>query len=937
MILPRPVALFILLYIIQAASFSEHLLAQTTIKGTIYDLLTGETLIGANVVLKGTTTGSQSGLDGTFEIKTDKPYPIDVSVSYIGYVSQDVTVKDSLPIKIILKANKISLQSVDVTGSRISEKQKESALTIESMDIIAVKETPAVSFYDGLGQLTGVDLTAASIGFKIVNTRGFNSTSPVRSLQIIDGVDNASPGLNFSLGNFLGASELDISKVDLVVGASSAFYGPNAFNGVISMSTRSPFAAPGLEVSIKTGTNSLLENAVRFAQIVKNRKGEEKFAYKFNLYYLKVNDWEANNFSATPQSKSNESNPGGYDAVNVYGDEYLTGFDQSQNPGSYPGFGVIARKGYKESDLVDYNTENLKAGLALHYKITENTELIYAFNFGTGTTIYQGDNRYSLKDIKFYQNRVELRHKDKWFIRAYSTQEDAGKSYDAFFTALLLQNAAKSNGDWYQDYVNYWTSQVKNPLQNLPGYPQPPVWPYTPEEYQAYLSSINPFLAANYNDTLVYYHGLTQAYANGIGNPINQNVPYLEPGTEAFDTAFAGITSRLTFGQGGSRFYDRSALYHIHGEYKFTPKIMDITVGGNFRLYTPNSAGTIFSDTSGVKITNKEGGVYAGIEKRLANQKLKLNFTIRADKNENFDLLISPAASAVYNINAKNIVRASLSSAIRNPTLSDQYLYYQVGRAILIGNKDGYHNLVTIPSLQAFVDAPFQNFNTLEYFDVKAVRPEEVKTVELGYRATLSERLYVDVGGYYSWYDNFIGYKIGADIDTFTVTIPGLPPYKTWAFNNVLRVATNSADQVTTNGVSVSLNYYVGNNYAITTNYSWNTLDRHGSEDPLIPAFNTPEHKYNIGFSGRDLRQFSFNVNYKWVDGFKYEGSPQFTGYIDSYGSLDAQVSYKVNQEKLIFKLGCSNVLNNEHYEVYGGPLVGRLTYFSIFIKTADL
>ena len=73
------------------------------------------------------------------------------------------------------------------------------------LDILAIKETPSANFYDGLGGFKGVDISTASLGFKIINTRGFNSTSPVRSLQIIDGVDNQAPGMNFSLGNFLGA------------------------------------------------------------------------------------------------------------------------------------------------------------------------------------------------------------------------------------------------------------------------------------------------------------------------------------------------------------------------------------------------------------------------------------------------------------------------------------------------------------------------------------------------------------------------------------------------------------------------------------------------------------------------------------------------------------------------------------------------------------
>jgi outer membrane receptor for ferrienterochelin and colicin len=194
--------------------------------------------------------------------------------------------------------------------------------------------------------------------------------------------------------------------------------------------------------------------------------------------------------------------------------------------------------------------------------------------------------------------------------------------------------------------------------------------------------------------------------------------------------------------------------------------------------------------------------------------------------------------------------------------------------------------------------------------------------------------VYLDFSGYYSYYKNFIGYKIGADVDTFSVPII-FPPftYTDLRFNNVLRVATNAEDVVTTRGVSVGLNYYLGKYYALTTNYSYNILDLGGSDDPLIPAFNTPEHKFNIGFNGRDIQNFSFNINYKWVDGFNYEGSPQFTGYIESYGVLDAQINYKFDKDRLIFKLGSSNVLDNQHYEVYGGPLVGRLYYFSIILS----
>lgn len=901
-----------------------------TISGVVKDAKTNETLIGANVVIKGTTNGAITNVDGKFSIKYENAFPATIVISYVGYLSQEAVVENDKEVTLKLSANEVQLKGAEVSGSRISEKQKESPLTVEAMDIIAIKETPAANFYEGLGQLKGVDLTSASIGFKVINTRGFNSTSPVRSLQIIDGVDNQSPGLNFSLGNFLGSSELDVQKVDLVVGASSAFYGPNAFNGVISMTTRSPFIKPGLEVFYKMGERDMIETGFRWAEVFKNKEGQEKFAYKLNMSFFQANDWEANNLSPTQQSKNGESNTGGYDAVNIYGDEYINGTDYTKNAGAFPGLGVYYRKGYAEKDLVDYNTKNGKLGVAFHYKIMPDIEAILSSNFGTGTTIYQGDNRYSLKDIWFLQNRIEVKKENKWFIRAYSTNENAGKSYDAYFTALLLQKAAKSDGDWKIDYENYWNDHYGlGYVRTFPGFPQPPG---PGPAYVEWLNQINPFLDQNYHDSLVVFHQNAQEFATGIGNPNNQNYPYFEPGTMQFDTAFAGITSRKSYGEGGSRFFDKSALYHVHGEYKFTTEVMDITVGGNYRMYRPNSEGTIFSDTNGVKIKNSEFGFYAGIEKNVLDEKLKLNVTARLDKNENFDYLISPAISAVYQAFKENYFRVSFSSAIRNPTLTDQYLYYQVGRAILIGNKDGYNDLVTVPSLIRFYDLN-KNFDSLSFFNVKPVRPEEVKTLEGGYRATLFERLYIDLGGYYSWYNYFIGYKLGVDVDTFSYQSPFGGTIRDLNINNALRVATNSEDKVTTAGFSIGVNYYFGKHYAAIANYSWNKLDLHGSTDPLIPAFNTPENKYNIGINGREINNWGFNINYKWVEGFQFEGSPQFTGYIDSYDMVDVQVNRKFPELYSTLKLGASNALNNKHYEVYGGPQVGRLIYFSVLIE----
>jgi outer membrane receptor protein involved in Fe transport len=373
-------------------------------------------------------------------------------------------------------------------------------------------------------------------------------------------------------------------------------------------------------------------------------------------------------------------------------------------------------------------------------------------------------------------------------------------------------------------------------------------------------------------------------------------------------------------------------LYHLSGEYRFSIGTLDIRTGGNFRLYAPYSKGTIFLDTAAnQRIYNKEFGLYIGIEKKFMNEKLKASITNRVDKNQNFNYLWSPAASLVY-IEKEQVFRISVSSAIRNPTLSDQYINLNVGRATLLGNLHGFDSLVTTTSL---VNALNYGRDKLEYFNVAAVKPEHVQTIELGYRNTIGKKLFIDLSFYHSWYQDFIGYKIGAKVDW-----PALSPFIN--DEHVYRVATNSKDQVTTLGFSAGIQYFFRKYLGVNGNYSYNQLDMHGSTDQLIPAFNTPLNKYNIGINGRDfplkvrgkrMEHLGYAINYKWVQGFMYEGSPQFTGYVPSYDMVDVQVSKYVPKMRCTFKLGANNILDNRKFQVYGGPVIGRLAYFSILLE----
>ncbi|HNM70589.1 MAG: TonB-dependent receptor [Bacteroidetes bacterium] len=945
--------------------------AQYELRGTVTDKATGETVIGAVVKVKGEAKGVSTDLDGKFTLKVTQLPPFVIVITSMGYAAQEIAVASlDEPVKARMGPDEVMLREAVIVKERISEKQKQAPLTVESMDVIAIKEAPSGDFYESLGTLKGVDMTAASMGFKVINTRGFNSTSPVRSLQLIDGVDNQSPGLNFSLGNFLGASDLDVMKVDIIAGASTAFYGPGAFNGVVSMSTKSPWTFPGLSVSVKGGERDLLEGAVRWAQVFKDKEGRDKFAYKLNLFALRATDWYAQNYGATGNSPTTVANAGGYDGVNIYGDEnvtvnndYTRSLFERRNS---PGLGIFLRPGYKESDLVDYGTDNIKAGTSVHYKLTDDIEVIGAGSYSRGSTVYHGENRYRLKNIQFHQERLEIRQKDKWYVRGYHTGEDAGNTYDIFTTALRLQDASGATSRWNTAYYNLWQTWIKGPgtggvpglLQSQTGWYQPgqeatdSLGPgTTAETYDAYLTGfIN-----SHPDLFQYYHQLVTDSVN------NTNDTYLDPayvpGTQRFDDAFNAITGKL-FTEGGSRFYDRSRLVHAMGEYRFKPGFGEISVGGNFRQYMPDSRGTIFKDTAGVKIRNREYGLFVGLEKPFVDSTLKMTATLRMDHNQNFDPQFSPALSLVYSRTPAHVWRLSFSSAIRNPTLADQYFHYNVGRAILLGNVEGQFergrdSLITVASFDRYRSTPGANLISglaeLDYFNIDRIRPEKARTIEVGYRGTHWESWYFDVSAYHSWYTDFIGYMIGIDAAFDPTT--GFP----LGGIQVYRLAANATSLVRTMGGNFGVTHY-RKKAVYTFNYSYNQLIS-GADDPIIPAYNTPLNKFNLGVSGHeyripwtDKRDLGFGVNYKFIEGFTFTGSPQFSGPIRTYDMVDAQLSVGFPKAHLTVKLGASNLfgiaplfdkdvpssdrferaVNNKVYMVYGGPQVGRLAYLQL-------
>nr|MCU0338300.1 TonB-dependent receptor [Spirosomataceae bacterium] len=763
------------------------LLAQTKIAGTVTDAATKDGLVGISVQVKGKVIGTISDVKGNFSLTTSTPTPFTLLVTSVGYETQEIQVTgDRTDLKIVMKEQAILGQEVVVSASRVEESVLQSPVTVEKMDIRAMQSTPAPSFYDALRNIKGVEMSTQSLTFSNFNTRGFSGNGNVRVVQMVDGMDNQAPGLNFAVANIVGASELDVESVELIPGAASALYGPNALNGLLLTTTKSPFLYQGVSAYAKLGmmnasnrtarySNEALgatpyyDVAFRYAKAFNN-----KVAFKLNAAFLTAQDWQAtdyrdqsllNGFGLEGTRATNR----GYNGVNIYGDidPGITMFQVLQSalttPGSPlgqlnagvnqlagllgPAAGLtqqqaysriltdlyaqplgfnLARTGYRERDLVDYTAKSLKFNASLHYRLNENVEAILQANWGTGTTVYTGADRYYIQNFTMGQYKAELKGSN-FFLRGYTTQENSGDSYAVGIAGLGVNNS------WRFVNNRIDTSPTSAFFGTFAG-------TYAGASFPVFAGALQRALAGG-AAPLAAYQSALQATAMGsaqylaaANNAIGNNAPAFAPGTPEFERQLAAVVGRPIPGNAdgvGAKFLDRTNMYHVEGMYNFNkqidPKKLELIVGGNYRIYNLRSNGTIFFNEAGrgSEPSISEYGFYTQLGKTIA-EKVKLTGSVRYDKNQNFAGQFSPRISAVYSANRNHNIRASYQTGFRIPTTQNQFIDLLTPQARLIGGLPTVRNFYGLQSGTTVALTP-QGLRPFTFTDFK---PERVKTFD---------------------------------------------------------------------------------------------------------------------------------------------------------------------------------------------------------------
>ncbi len=910
-----------------------------------------EPLPGVSITIKNTISGTISDDDGTFTLKTKLKFPFTIQFNSIGFAPREVQVLDAQSkLSIELNTQDVLVNEVVVSASKIEESILKSPVAIEKLDIRAIRQAAGASFYDALENVKGVQMLTSSLTFKVPNTRGFNVPNNFRFLQLIDGVDMQAATLGVPLGNAIGATELDIQSVEIIPGTASALYGMNAINGLANLQTKSAFINQGLSLYQKVGVNHvdgvdrdpsvLTETAVRYAKAF-----NDKFAFKLNFSSLQGTDWVANGLvDQNPQNLgtanpnfpelSGENNPA-RDQWSRYGDDRQARQAITVNyKGKSQSFNV-ARTGYLEKDLIYPTVRNLKFDGGLFYKLNEKVELSYNYRYGIMDGIFQRGNRIQLKDVTVQNHKVELRGSDL-LLRFYVLQENTGKSYNLNPLAYNLDLNNATNAVWGTKFKNELQTQINNDVD------------------LATAMSLARIAAdkGRAEPSTPQFDALKNTIVNSNNWDILSSVPTGAP-------------------NGGAALWQSSHTYHFDFQYSFSKfKWAKVLVGTDYRRYEVVPDGNTFVDFArpletrtlpdangsfGANQIYTKYGVFVQATKLFLKDKLKVTTSARVDNNPEFSPKFNPRVAFVYTIAEKHNVRASFQTGYRFPALFEAFSFLnnasvrRVGGLARVNEGIGFNeNSYTLASVDIFTaavnkdiatgiaknDAALKNRSLLTVANLPSMKPEQIKSFEIGYKSVLFDnKLSVDFDAYFNAYTGFLGQvEVSVPTSGKVESDAAVIDMLTRAKQNRFRVYTNAKNVYKSYGSSLGLNYNFYKSFTVSGNINYNALSKNPNPDIFLTGFNTPDWVANVSVGNREvIKNVGFNVVWRWQDTVYWE-STLANGQIPAFSTVDAQFNVKIPKLKSTIKVGGSNIFNKRYTQFAAGPTIGGLYYVAVTV-----
>lgn len=938
--------------------------------GKITDSQTDDPLIGANVVLSGNglSTGAATDINGEYYIKDVPLGSYQIKITYIGYSDFNSNLEvssDSQTFNAQLSISAIQLDEYIVTASRRREKITDAPAAISLISELKIRNASNPNLGDYFKNIKGVDFTASGLDSYNLSARGFNSSFSSRLLTLTDGRMANVPSLRLIAYNVIPLTSDDVRQIEVVLGPSSALYGPNAHAGVVNIISKRPKESKGTVVGITGGTRNFLKTQVRHAGSI------GKLGYKMSLVQFNANDWEyIENSEKEAHYRQWLDDAGDGDELDDYFEDGLAWWDGWDIKVDRDGDGIVdttyLAKDNKVndrdedgiSDIPHFKINNTRFDIRTDYDFSPDHFISLNYGFAQATNInITGIGRYLADDwiYQFFQGRWVYKN---WYAQAYLN------------TSLSGNTRNMRTGGIVTDHSKFFHFQFQHNLD------------------------------FNFLDTKLIWGG---DYQRTMPKTFGTILPDGQPGRNPVSYDEDGIDND---GDGKIDEWDELLVTNEFGFYSQSQsKLSD-----HFQL--------ILSGRVDLHSGQQEDGGIKFLKDPLSGETMEYFPQI----SPKIGLLYKPNDSQTFRLTAARAFNTPSSQGLYLEVLAAQYSVFPV---MARGNKDGYtftrdasgelmmfdvragsssefrwSNMPTGSALYipAVLGRPGQFVNAEDYTKIEPVRSEEVWTYEFGYSGFISPKIRASFDLYYSTYSDFVSdltWVTPVVLDTsagfYSVENPdpeilgfiptgehsgikdggdGIPGYyyieygsADWGsiipagwwdkpadqrngtrldyaygdtlgawwtddvtnFDNPVNLMLTNINygQVTLWGMDASLYAFLTPQISTDVNFSflgktkfWNFLTR--SYDPI----NAPKYKINAKMAYNADKGFHGNVGFRYIPEFEWAAGVHY-GIIDEYLVFDTMLGYRF-AEKYDLLLNINNINGNVHREIIGGPKLGR-------------
>ena len=909
------VSLFII-FLWSGQFYQSH--AQNTVKGRVTDE-SGLPLAQANVLIAGTNYGVVTDFDGNFSLETEQNFPFNLLVSYIGYDTKNILIQSAQLVQVTMDEVNI-FDEVIVSASRRAEKLQEapsavSVLNAEELSnsgggispIRALINTPGVE----LQQQTGQRINLALRGSSGVFSSGVFPMLDYRSL--------ISPGLEFFDSQNSPINNIDLERIEVVLGPGSALYGPDVTSGVVHFISKSPFRHPGTTVEMIFGERRINKTAIRHA----GHNAKKTFGYKINARYGAGKD-----FVLDPNDPDDQ--------------KVLNNFRTSISRADITDQGVVGESaGTKLFDteqvqLPDYWAAAVNT--ALHFRPKSGMEIITSGGWNAGKAIFYNELGEGVSHSNEYWGQARFNYKG-WFAQTYYIKNDGGNDNDPVYlnrTGLIVplershyEAQLQYNFDWSGLFNSEWT--VGFDYRDAGSNTQNHV-------YGRFENDDDYIILGGYTQGKFKMHEKLDLFLAGRYDGYNfTDEKTFSPRAAMVFKASENHNFRVSYNRAANPIPASDINFDLPIQRE--PGVLDIWNIGGKNPYTFGQNPQIDWLIPGVPNTNFSDGFPLSASYSFVNEDVIQQLELLGAQDPQLAPLIPLVINLLRNGSPSGFSSVSSTDVSGNP------LSPQGGRATLISKLSalefGYKGLFwdklavgfDIYHLRRTAGAGFSQVspvvnvqdlpNQLGSGVQSTFQPQiEQALINLGQPAAAAAAIAAQIGGTLNGAYNAAGQIFLDQLSDAGLPFHGVIPTQEAPDGNLPKLIygyiTRDPDKTSTNwGFETHSKYYFSDELTSYFNYTW--FSRSSGEPGDL---NFPQNKIRCGISLQPEFGFVSSVSYQWNQAYKSNQST-FPGRIDAKSLFDVMIGYNFD-EHFKFHLSAVNLFDNKFRALPGMPQLGR-------------